>query len=107
MSGLREPARGVVIVGGGLAAQRCAETLRKRGYEAPVRIVCAEAEPPYDRPPLSKDVAAGDGRRRRASASATPTGTPTTASSCCSDDGRAGSMPAAGELELDDGAALD
>ena len=50
---------GVVIAGGGLAAQRCAEILRKRGYEAPVRIVCAEDEPPYDRPPLSKDVAAG------------------------------------------------
>ena len=50
---------GVVIAGGGLAAQRCAETLRKRGYEAPIRIVCAEAEAPYDRPPLSKDVAAG------------------------------------------------
>jgi 3-phenylpropionate/trans-cinnamate dioxygenase ferredoxin reductase component len=50
---------GVVIAGGGLAAQRCAETLRKRGYDAPIRIVCAEAEPPYDRPPLSKDVAAG------------------------------------------------
>jgi NADPH-dependent 2,4-dienoyl-CoA reductase/sulfur reductase-like enzyme len=50
---------GVVIVGGGLAAQRCAETLRRRGYEAPVRIVCAEAEGPYDRPPLSKDVLAG------------------------------------------------
>lgn len=50
---------GVVIVGGGLAAQRCAETLRRSGYEAPVRIVCAEAEAPYDRPPLSKGVLAG------------------------------------------------
>jgi 3-phenylpropionate/trans-cinnamate dioxygenase ferredoxin reductase subunit len=50
---------GVVIVGGGLAAQRCAETLRRRGYEAPVRIVCGEAEAPYDRPPLSKAVLAG------------------------------------------------
>lgn len=50
---------GVVIAGGGLAAQRCAETLRKRGYEDPVRIVCAEAESPYDRSPLSKRVAAG------------------------------------------------
>lgn len=50
---------GVVIAGGGLAAQRCAETLRKRGYEDPIRIVCAEDEAPYDRPPLSKDVAAG------------------------------------------------
>ncbi len=50
---------GVVVAGGGLAAQRCAETLRKRGFDAPIRIVCAEDEAPYDRPPLSKDVAAG------------------------------------------------
>jgi NADPH-dependent 2,4-dienoyl-CoA reductase/sulfur reductase-like enzyme len=45
-----------VIAGGGLAAQRCAETLRRLGYEGPVRIVCAEAHRPYDRPPLSKEV---------------------------------------------------
>lgn len=50
---------GVLIVGGGLAGQRCAETLRRRGYEGPVRILCAEDEPPYDRPPLSKGVLAG------------------------------------------------
>ena len=50
---------GVVMVGGGLAAQRCAEGLRRRGYEGPVRIVCEEVEPPYDRPPLSKEVLAG------------------------------------------------
>jgi len=50
---------GVLIVGGGLAAQRCAETLRRRDYDGPVRIACAEPEPPYDRPPLSKDVLAG------------------------------------------------
>lgn len=50
---------GVVIVGGGLAAQRCAENLRRRGFEEPVRIVCAEVDPPYDRPPLSKEVLAG------------------------------------------------
>lgn len=50
---------GVVIVGGGLAGQRCAETLRRLGYDGPVRILCAESEPPYDRPPLSKAVLAG------------------------------------------------
>jgi NADPH-dependent 2,4-dienoyl-CoA reductase/sulfur reductase-like enzyme len=50
---------GVLIVGGGLAGQRCAETLRRRGYEGRVRIVCAEAERPYDRPPLSKGVLGG------------------------------------------------
>jgi NADPH-dependent 2,4-dienoyl-CoA reductase/sulfur reductase-like enzyme len=51
--------QGVLIVGGGLAAQRCAETLRRLGYEGPVRMVCAEPNPPYDRPPLSKDLLAG------------------------------------------------
>lgn len=49
----------MVIVGGGLAAQRAAETLRRRGYDGRVRIVCAESDPPYDRPPLSKQVLAG------------------------------------------------
>lgn len=52
-------ARGVVIVGGGLAAQRCAETLRRRGYDDQIRIVGAESVAPYDRPPLSKDLDAG------------------------------------------------
>ncbi len=52
-------AAGTLIVGGGLAAQRAAETLRRRGNEQPVRIVCGEPEPPYDRPPLSKEVLAG------------------------------------------------
>jgi 3-phenylpropionate/trans-cinnamate dioxygenase ferredoxin reductase subunit len=47
---------GVVIAGGGLAAQRCAETLRRLGYEGRVRMVCAEPHLPYDRPPLSKAV---------------------------------------------------
>ena len=51
---------GILIVGGGLAAQRCAETLRRRGYEGPVRMVCAEPDPPYDRPPLSKELLAGE-----------------------------------------------
>ena len=47
---------GVVIAGGGLAAQRCAETLRRHGYGGRVRMVCGEAHLPYDRPPLSKEV---------------------------------------------------
>ena len=48
----------VLIVGGGLAAQRAAETLRARGHHGPVRVVCAEPVAPYDRPPLSKDLLA-------------------------------------------------
>jgi NADPH-dependent 2,4-dienoyl-CoA reductase/sulfur reductase-like enzyme len=50
----------VVIVGGGLAGQRCAETLRRQGYEAPIQIVCSERHPPYDRPPLSKQILSGE-----------------------------------------------
>jgi NADPH-dependent 2,4-dienoyl-CoA reductase/sulfur reductase-like enzyme len=50
---------GIVIAGGGLAAQRCAETLRAQGHGGPIRIVCGEPELPYDRPPLSKELLAG------------------------------------------------
>jgi 3-phenylpropionate/trans-cinnamate dioxygenase ferredoxin reductase subunit len=54
-----------LIVGGGLAAQRCAEALRRRGYDGPVRMACAEPEPPYDRPPLSKEVLRGEWEQER------------------------------------------
>jgi NADPH-dependent 2,4-dienoyl-CoA reductase/sulfur reductase-like enzyme len=47
---------GVVIAGGGLAGQRCAEALRRSAYEGPIAIVCGEPHRPYDRPPLSKEV---------------------------------------------------
>lgn len=47
---------GIVIAGGGLAAQRCAESLRREGYDGPVRLVCSEHHRPYDRPPLSKEL---------------------------------------------------
>jgi NADPH-dependent 2,4-dienoyl-CoA reductase/sulfur reductase-like enzyme len=50
---------GIVIAGGGLAAQRCAETLRSPGHDGAIRIVCAERHPPYDRPPLSKELLTG------------------------------------------------
>jgi NADPH-dependent 2,4-dienoyl-CoA reductase/sulfur reductase-like enzyme len=47
---------GVLIVGGGLAAARCAEGLRRLGYDGRVRVLCGEAHLPYDRPPLSKEL---------------------------------------------------
>ena len=51
---------GILIVGGGLASQRAIETLRARGYEGRIQMVCGEAELPYDRPPLSKGLLAGE-----------------------------------------------
>jgi len=46
----------VVIVGGGLAASRTAEQLRRAEFGGEVIIVSDEVHVPYDRPPLSKDV---------------------------------------------------
>jgi NADPH-dependent 2,4-dienoyl-CoA reductase/sulfur reductase-like enzyme len=49
-------ASGIVIVGGGLAASRTAEQLRKSGYTAPITLISDEPHLPYDRPPLSKEM---------------------------------------------------
>ncbi|HVD28915.1 MAG TPA: NAD(P)/FAD-dependent oxidoreductase, partial [Mycobacteriales bacterium] len=43
-----------VIVGGGLAGAKAAETLRGEGFDGPVVLVAGEDEVPYERPPLSK-----------------------------------------------------
>ena len=51
---------GVVIAGAGLAAQRCAEALRRGGYEGRLILVGDERWAPYDRPPLSKELLAGE-----------------------------------------------
>jgi NADPH-dependent 2,4-dienoyl-CoA reductase/sulfur reductase-like enzyme len=52
--------KGIVIAGGGLAAQRAGETLRRTGYDGSLRMITAEAELPYDRPPLSKEFLTGE-----------------------------------------------
>ena len=49
---------GIVVAGGGLAAQRCAETLRSQGYDGAIRIVCAEAASAI-RPATAVEGAAG------------------------------------------------
>jgi 3-phenylpropionate/trans-cinnamate dioxygenase ferredoxin reductase subunit len=49
----------IVVAGGGLAGLRTAEELRARGYAGAVTLVGAEDRPPYDRPPLSKRLMAG------------------------------------------------
>lgn len=49
----------IVVVGGSLAGVHAAEALRDSGYQGELTIVSADPEPPYDRPPLSKDVLLG------------------------------------------------
>jgi 3-phenylpropionate/trans-cinnamate dioxygenase ferredoxin reductase subunit len=43
-----------VIVGGGLAGAKAAETLRAEGFDGEVVLFSSEPERPYERPPLSK-----------------------------------------------------
>jgi 3-phenylpropionate/trans-cinnamate dioxygenase ferredoxin reductase subunit len=58
------PAQGpFVIVGGGLAGAKAAETLRAEGFDGPVVLVAGEPEVPYERPPLSKDYLLGKAER--------------------------------------------
>jgi 3-phenylpropionate/trans-cinnamate dioxygenase ferredoxin reductase subunit len=53
----------VVIVGGGLAGAKTAETLREDGFPDPVVLVCAEPHRPYERPALSKGYLLGSEER--------------------------------------------
>ena len=46
--------RRFVIVGGGLAAGSAAAALREVGFDGDIQLVGAEAQMPYNRPPLSK-----------------------------------------------------
>ena len=58
--------RAVTIVGASLAGLNAAEALRRDGFDGPVTLIGAENHPPYDRPPLSKQVLAGDWEPERA-----------------------------------------
>jgi NADPH-dependent 2,4-dienoyl-CoA reductase/sulfur reductase-like enzyme len=53
------PAR-IVIVGASLAGASAAVTLRELGYGGELTLIGDEAEPPYERPPLSKAVLIGN-----------------------------------------------
>jgi 3-phenylpropionate/trans-cinnamate dioxygenase ferredoxin reductase component len=52
--------RTIVIVGASLAGLRAAETLRLEGYDDRIVLIGAEPHLPYDRPPLSKELLAGE-----------------------------------------------
>ena len=55
-----------LLVGGGMASAHCAAELRRRGAEGSVLLVGREPEPPYERPPLSKDYLRGGSERAEA-----------------------------------------
>ncbi|MEE2565705.1 NAD(P)/FAD-dependent oxidoreductase [Hyphobacterium marinum] len=44
----------IVILGAGQAGAQLADSLRREGHEGPIVLVGEEADPPYQRPPLSK-----------------------------------------------------
>ncbi|WP_416482371.1 NAD(P)/FAD-dependent oxidoreductase [Streptomyces sp. CL12] len=49
----------IVVVGASLAGLRAAEALREQGFTGSLTVVGDEPHPPYDRPPLSKQVLLG------------------------------------------------
>lgn len=55
-----------LLVGGGMAAAHCAAELRRRGADGSILIVGREPEPPYERPPLSKEYMRGEAGREDA-----------------------------------------
>ena len=53
------PAETVLLLGGGTASAAAAATLRHQGFDGRVILISEEEVPPYERPPLSKEVLAG------------------------------------------------
>src|SRR5215472_6615380 len=56
----------MVIVGGGLAGAKAAETLRSEGYGGRIVLIGDEPVRPYERPPLSKGLLLGTKEREAA-----------------------------------------
>jgi 3-phenylpropionate/trans-cinnamate dioxygenase ferredoxin reductase subunit len=52
-----------LLVGGGMASAHCAAELRRRGADGSVLLVGREPEPPYERPPISKEYLRGEAER--------------------------------------------
>jgi 3-phenylpropionate/trans-cinnamate dioxygenase ferredoxin reductase subunit len=63
--------RPIVIVGASLAGGRAAQAIRQAGHEGPVVVVGDEPHAPYTRPPLSKELLAGE---QQAEQTALPSG---------------------------------
>jgi len=52
------PENRIVIIGAGQAGGRAAAALRSSGFAGTIQLVGAESYPPYERPPLSKEILA-------------------------------------------------
>jgi 3-phenylpropionate/trans-cinnamate dioxygenase ferredoxin reductase subunit len=55
-----------LLIGGGMASAHCAAELRRRGAEGSILLVGREPEPPYERPPVTKDYLRGEAERKDA-----------------------------------------
>jgi 3-phenylpropionate/trans-cinnamate dioxygenase ferredoxin reductase component len=55
-----------LLIGGGLAGASCAKKLREEGADGSILLVGREQDPPYHRPPLSKDFLRGETSREDA-----------------------------------------
>ncbi|MFE4367986.1 FAD-dependent oxidoreductase [Streptomyces sp. NPDC056835] len=55
----------IVIVGASLAGLRAGRVLRRDGFAGSLTVIGDESQPPYDRPPLSKQVLTGQVPARR------------------------------------------
>ena len=60
------PERVEYLLIGGFASGYCAAELRKRGADGSILLVGREPEPPYERPPLSKEYLRGEAKREDA-----------------------------------------
>src|SRR5262245_59608933 len=61
-----DPPKSIVIIGAGQAGFWAARTLRTQGYDGRLVLVGNEPHPPYERPPLSKQILRGDAEPRSA-----------------------------------------
>jgi NADPH-dependent 2,4-dienoyl-CoA reductase/sulfur reductase-like enzyme len=54
------PPRSIVVVGASVAGVAAAEELRRLGYDGTLTVIGEERHAPYDRPPLTKAILAGE-----------------------------------------------
>jgi 3-phenylpropionate/trans-cinnamate dioxygenase ferredoxin reductase component len=55
-----------LLIGGGMGSAHCAAGLRANGAEGSILLAGREPEPPYERPPLSKEYLRGEAKREDA-----------------------------------------